>query len=227
MTGGNGAGGAYQYYSVGALTYTANGMTVGIGATLLTVLVSLGDSITATPAPTCTWNGVSMTLVSSWNTTSPGSGAAIFTLVNPASGNYPIVVTVANNYWQCYISAISWKGTETVTGFKSADNVTSTSGAVNNPSVTVATESTGATLVLVGIDQSSTSITASNQTQIFSGGDLVCNAAASYALGGTPNNMHSFTAINVVEAAWAGIHIIAPTVATSSGLLLGTNQGGF
>ena len=225
MTGGNGTAGAYQALTAPGAALSSTGMTVGAGATLLVATLELGGNTTSPSALACTWNGVAMNLACSiYYASGIGTGSAIFTLVNPASGNKTLAATWTGNE-QAFLSSISFTGTDTSTGYKSADKVTGNS-VTSNPSIAVNTESTGATLVVIQ-SLASGLVPPSNQTQVYSGGPGMNNdSSASYALGGTGTNTHNFTALSAAVS-WAGIHIIAPTVVTSSGLLIGASQGGF
>jgi len=133
---------------------------------------------------------------------------AIFALINPAIGNYTLSCSWTGNL-QGYMSGIAFSGTDTVTGYRSADTV-NRSQTTNGPySIPVNTDSAGATVVILGNNGGQPA--ASNQTQIFTSGAAAPNAAASYALGGSSQNTHSFSGGgSASESAWTGIHIIAP-----------------
>lgn len=227
MTGGNGTGGACQEQASATTSVTAtagHSIIVGSGATLLVAILNLADNSLVPTSLACTWNGVSMNLAcSAYNTAGSGNGAAIFTLVNPASGQNALAATWLNTH-QAYLSAISFFGTDTVTGYRSADNATGTN--TGTPiSVSVSTSANDATVCTAG-DQAS-SIVIATQTQIFKDTNLICNGAGSYALGGSSSNTHTFTTTGSTSNAWAAIHIIAPAATPTNNLLLASNQGGF
>ncbi len=228
MTGGNGGGGAYQYLSGGGGTQVTaaagSSITVGASATLLVATLDIGGNNTSPGTPACTWNGTAMNLACSiYNSTSIGAGAAIFTLVKPTSGNKALVGTWSGTNF-ANMSAISFTGTDTVTGYQAADNVTG-NATVGNQSIAINTDANGATVCTINCVSSGLSV--NSQTQIFSGSPTNDNAAASYAIGGSGSNTHTFDVTAGTEEAWAGIHIIAPAAAVISGLLASTNEGGF
>ena len=214
MTGGNGGGGTYQYSSVVNTAGSSTGMTVGVGATLLVAILDLGGNNTTPGALACTWNGVSMNLACSiYTTTSIGAGAALFTLVNPASGNKTLAASWTESLGcQFNLSSLSFTGTDTVTGYNSADNVTgiATSG---NQSIAVNTDANGATVATINCYSSG--LTVNSLTQIFAGSPTNDNGAASYGVGGSGTNTHTFNVTGATAEAWAGIHIIAPNVSLS------------
>jgi hypothetical protein len=209
MTGGN--GGACQYILGNLTSATSTGMTVGASASCLLVLFSLGANSVAVSSPACTWNGVSMNLAMFINNAaSPQLSAGIFVLLNPTSGNHTIAMSWTGAS-DGYISAISLIGTDLVTGYKSADNVTGTATTGITPNIAVNTDVNGATLVIVGDTSGGNAPAPNNQTQLFTNDDSSPNAGASYALGGTGTNTHGFNVLTgAVCVVWAGIHIIAP-----------------
>ena len=219
MTGGNGSGGTNQYTAVAATSISSTGMTVGVGATLLVAIAVINGPNTGSMA--ATWNSVAMAIAAVIQVT--GMTIAIFTLVNPASGNKTLASSWTGSF-NGYLSSISFTGTDTVTGYKSADSVTGSGASQANESLVVNTGSTGATVAALG--DNSGVITVSTQTSIFANTQSAPNGAASYGLGGSGTNTHTFTFASSPIVAWAGIHVIAPPVATG-GLLLTSNQGGF
>ena len=228
MTEGNGT--SVQYNTSAASSLSSTGMTVGSSATLLVAIVELSEGgTTLATAIGCTWNGVAMNqAVLSNYTNTDTNQCVIFTLTSAnglVSGNKTLAASWSSSLMGCYLSALSFTGTDTVTGYKSADNVASGSSATGTNSIAVNTTSTEATLVAISNNGPGVQ-TASNQTQIFSSGGSIPNGCASYALGGSGTNTHSFTTSAATVRSWAGIHILAAAT-TSSGLLLSSNQGGF
>ena len=97
-----------------------------------------------------------------------------------------------------YLSAVSFKETDTVTGVRSADNMT----ASNAQYVRVHTDPSGATVALG--NGGSGGISLQNIT-IFSDTALTYDAGADYALGGSGINFHNFgETMNAIAA----VHII-------------------
>jgi len=221
MTAGNGTGGTYAYQSPAAMSFSSSGMTVGAGATLLVVVLNLQGGSPAPTALACTWNGVSMNLACSvYNTGGAnGAGAAIFTLVNPATGNNVLAASWATRNCFAYMSATSFLGTDTATGYNAPDNVTGsgTSG-TDGSSVSVNTLPDDATLVCIESFQAGAITT--NFSTIYSAYNLNDNAAASYHLGGSGANAHTFAITASSVSAWSGIHIIAAAEAGSGPTIL-------
>jgi len=207
---------AYAYNTTSGTSMSTTGMTVGGSASLLTAILTLNGNVAA---PTCTWNGVPMILAEAGS--GAGAGAYTFTLVDPSPGNHILLASWAGSY-QGYLSSTSWLNTDTVNGYKVADSVSGYSTATGARSVPINTDSTGATLCILGNNGGTPSATSG--TQIFSSGLGGPNAAASYILGGSGANTHSFNGGGLSSAAaWAGIHVIAPlnSSGNQSSLLLG------
>ena len=206
---------SYAYNNTGT-SFSTTGMTVGVGAAELNAIVVLNGTPTAL---TCTWNGVTMILAESGS--GAGMAAYVFTLEAPASGNKVLALAwtgLANGY----ISAISWLNADPVIGYQPGDSASGYSTATGARSVPINTDSTGATLCILGNNGGTPGATSS--TQIFSSGLGSPNAAASYILGGSGANTHSFNGGGSSSAAaWAGIHVIAPrnSSGNQSSLLLG------
>jgi hypothetical protein len=230
MTGGNGPGGFNQESGSKVVTLSSTGMTVGASASLLTAQLGLGDANSTPATPTCTWNGTSMNLAASiYQGTNGGAGTYIFTLVNPTSGNKTLTAVwgtttaIYNN--EAILSAASFLHTDTVTGYKAADTITGSNNGGANPSFTVPTDSAGASLGVLTANVTGT-LSVTTQTKIYASADIGINGAASYGIGGASSNTHTFGCSASSVQAWAGIHIIA-AAATTSGLLMAANQGGF
>jgi hypothetical protein len=204
MTAGNGSGGKYAELASAAATMSTTGMTVGASASLL-IAVAIWDTNTTTPisSPTATWNSVSMSLGANINLAGTAVSAAIFALVSPASGNKTLSLSWTHNA-QVYVSAVSFTGTDTITGINAADNATTS----NVNSLTVTSDTNGATVACYINDTATVPTT--NFTQLFIASDLNGNGAANYNLGGT-SNTHTFTSSPQTASVLAGVHVIAPS----------------
>jgi hypothetical protein len=226
MTGGNGTGtsgpggiaGTYQYMTANGTSISTSGHTVGPSATLLVVGLTIGTANCS--AFGCTWNGLAMKLamLESYHNGLVYCQTGIFTLVNPTPGAKALVASWVTGSPGGYLTSIAFTGTDTVTGYQASDNVTGgqNSGAAN---VVINTAAGDATFCMMGNNGGVPGAT--TQTQLFSSGASAPNGGASYALGGSGSNTHSFNGgTNQVEA-WAGIHILAGAASMSqSGLLL-------
>lgn len=201
MTGGNSSDGDCQQIAA-STTISSTGMTTGASATLLIAVLHWQND--SGGSRTCTWNGVSMTeAISVLNSTL--SRSSIFYLVNPAIGNKTLAASWANSV-DCYMSAVSFTGTNTSTGIQTADNVSGTTGTT----VTVTSTTDGATVAAWGTNGSSPTL---NFTKIYDNAPLNPGAGASYALGGTSNG-HTFTGAGGTAPAWTGVHVIAGSAAS-------------
>lgn len=194
MTGGNGTSGACQKVS-SSTSISSTGMTVGGSATLLVGILCWQNSTSGTRS--MTWNGTSMT--EAVHISGGNQETSIFTLVNPASGNNTLAASWTTSV-DCYMSCISFTGTDTSTGIEAGDSVASTTGTT----VSIPSTSDGATVASwTGNGAAPTT----NFTQIFAQGDLNPGSAASYTTGGSLN-AHTFTGGGTTRA-WAGVHVIA------------------
>ncbi len=212
MTTGNGVGGAYAELATAGELITSSGMTVGSGATLLVVMILLGNTVAQTPV--VTWDGVSMTVGPILLCITGVVQAAIFTLVNPHVGNKTLSASWSTGNATCYMSAISFKGTDTITGINSTD---STSGS-NVASLTVTSSTDGATVATYINDTNTTG--APNFTAIFQATDLGGSPQfmvgyGNYKLGGT-SNIHTFASATE-DVAIVGVHVIASPASISTG----------
>lgn len=202
MTAGDGDGGRCDNTDNGT-SASSDGMTVGASATLLVAVICLQNGTADVTDLAMTWDGVSMTERASVTSSSGGTRdrAAIFTLVNPAVGNKTLAASWTTTS-DAYMSCISFTGTDTITGVNAADNTTAT----NTADIVVPTDSSGATVACYCVNGDDPSVT---QTEIFSEAPLDPGGAASYAIGGTTSNTHSFTSAGSIKAL-AGVHVIAP-----------------
>jgi hypothetical protein len=182
------------------------GFTVGAGATLLVaVFVYQSNDGTDITARTATWNGAAMTEQATVFT-SLFVRVSIFTLVNPASGANTLAGAWTNAS-DCYMSAVSFTGTDTATGVEVADNVTAT----QTTTITVTSTTDGATVAVFGVNGSTPTV---NFTKIFAEAPLAPGGGASYTLGGT-SSAHTFTGAGGTFQALAGVHVIAGAGGTS------------
>lgn len=205
MTGGNGGSGNSQQAS-GATSISSTGMTVGGSATCLIVMITWqAPSSDVTPTSrSVTWNGVAMTeQVFVHSTGSTAQSVGIYSLVNPATGNKTLAASWTNTL-DCYMSAVSFTGTDTTTPVVTAHNTSNT----NATSITVTSTTTGATVAASSKDAGNPTMT---QTAIWANSPFSQGSGGSYAIGGTSNN-HSFTYTGGTAAAQAqaGVHIQAP-----------------
>jgi len=185
-------------------TNSTTGMTVGVGDTLLLCHLTIQGASLLPTGVTVTWNSVSMSLGPS--VTSGLVYTAIFALVSPASGAKTLAANWTNATAGCYMSAVSFTGTDIITGIVTADNQTST-----GTSVTIPSSSTGATSACM-LGQSGGGVTI-NQTQIWEDNGGTPGGGGSYAIGGN-SNVHSFTGGGATNNVVVGVHIIPPSAAT-------------
>jgi hypothetical protein len=197
MTAGNSADGFNQEAS-SVTTISSTGITVGASATLLVAMLTLGTGSVATGI-TMTWNGVSMTAGPTISHTSVVS--AIFYLINPASGAKTLSASWTGLV-DCYMSAVSFKTSDTVTGIKVADSTTAT----QTTSLTVASSTDGATVVNFAEDGGVPTV---NFTKIWAEAPLGPGGGGNFTLGGT-SNVHTFTGGGGANQAIVGVHILAP-----------------
>jgi hypothetical protein len=202
------------------VTSTGNitSMTIGGSGTLLIVMACWDTKVTGR---SCTWNSVSMTEQVLAASASGSRQTGIYTLVSPATGNKNLALSWTGSS-QCYVSAISFTGTDTSTGVNAADNASANGTSVT--SLSVNTSTSGATLVAAcafGGDG-----TPQNQTAIWHDNGLNASAGGSYALGGSGTNNHSFSSLTGTANAFAGVHILssatAYTLSAATGTLLST-----
>ncbi len=226
MTGGNSTDTHSQWIGVAGTSISTTGLTVPSGTTLLLAGLLLAGSSNVPGSPACTWDSVGMNVIATINNSAtPDQFVAAFSLVNPTAGNFTLDATWINST-KGYLTAICFSGTDTATGYKSADTVTNTSTSAGPYAVSVNTASGDATVVFAG-DTGGGAISATNQTSIFVGTQAAGNAGGSYAIGGSGSNSHTFgPAGSAICSAWIGIRVIAPTVSGNK-LLLMNNQGGF
>lgn len=205
MTAGNSADGFNQEAS-GVTSISSTGITVGSSASLLVgVLVFAASSGSMPTSLGMTWNGVTMapgpTIIS--QSGAPYAVVAIFALVNPVFGTKTLQGTWTNAQ-DCYMSAISFTGTDTTTGIQTADNTTAT----QTTSITVPSSADGATVAVFAADGAAPTV---NFNKIFSEAPLNPGGGASYQLGGA-SNAHTFTGAGGTRQALVGVHIIAAAV---------------
>lgn len=203
MAAGNSADGLNQE-ATGATSISSTGITVGGSATLLVAVLAFaqGNASTTPTSITATWNGAVMTAgptVTS-GTGTPYATAAIFYKISPASGANTLAAAWTNSH-DCYMSAVSFTGTDTSTGINAAHSTTAT----GTTTITITSDANGATVAVFAVDGSAPTV---NFTKIFSEAPLNPGGGASYTLGGT-SNAHTFTGAGGSVQALAGIHVIA------------------
>lgn len=194
MTSGNSADGLNQQASA-AVSISSTGMTVGTATLLVGVIVLQGNP----SGIAMTWNSVAMTQQIA-HTVAATATVAIFTLINPTSGNKTLAASWSGAV-DCYMSCASFAGTDTVTGVNASDNIT----ADDATTITVTSSSDGATVAVFGVDGAAPTV---NFTKIFSTAPLNPGGGASYQLSGT-SNAHTFTGAGGTHQSLAGVHIIA------------------
>jgi len=202
MSGGN-QGDTHSTGGVGNTTLTSTGITVGGSATLLVATLCFADGGSGTPptSVTMTWNGVSMTNRASVDdAASSFASSYIFTLVNPTSGANNLVANWTNTK-ECYMSAISFTGTDTTTGVQTSDSVTATS----TTSLTITSTTDGATVATYAADGG---IPTMNFTKLWDYDSEGPGGSGTYTLGGT-SNAHTFTGGSGLRKALAGVHVLA------------------
>lgn len=222
MTAGNSSDG-FNQEAIGATSVSSTGMTIGGAASLLVAMLAFGaGGGTAPTSLSMTWNGVTLTAQAFVVSSGGGAMAAVylFTLVNPATGNRTLAGawTTAQD---CYMSCISFTGTDTVTGVAVADNTTTS----QVTTITVPSTVDGATVAVFAVDGSTPTV---NFTKIWAEAPNNPGGGASYTLGGT-SNAHTFTGGGGTRQALAGVHVIAASGGGSSvtypELERGTNRG--
>lgn len=195
MTAGNSADGLNQQVS-GATTISSTGITVGASATLLVIVLTWGPNNNGAPSTvTATWNGASCTagpLITTSTVTS-----AIFYKINPAAGANTLTASWTNAD-DCYMSAVSFTGTDTSTGIKVAD---STSNAT--ASITITSSTDGATVANFANNNGTPTL---NFNKIYAESPLNPGGGATYQLGGT-SNTHTFS--GGTNQASVGVHVLA------------------
>lgn len=212
MTGGDLDSGRCQG-ATNATSCSSTGMTIGGSASLLIGIIVFGES-TAGTAPSnlaMTWNGVAMTLRANVSSVSGGfhADAYIFSLVSPDTGNHTLQATWSDAQ-DAYMSCVSFTGTDTNTGVEPADNTTAT----QTDTIGVPTEANGATVACFGVDGADPTV---NQTEIFSTAPNAPGGGASYAIGGSTSNSHTFTGAGGSRQALAGVHVIAAPAGAPEG----------
>lgn len=204
MTGGNGVGGASANVSAATALSQAAAMTIGGTATLLIAVIGIQGATLSATSVALTWNGVAMTPGPSQTDAPNAIYCGIFYKINPATGSQTLAATWTNA-GDCEMSCISFIGTDTSTGIKTADNATKTS-AVDPADISV-TSATGDATVAMLLNKNGAASTV-NFTKIFAEAPLNPGSAASYQLGGTSND-HTFTGGAGVSQVMTGVHVLA------------------
>jgi hypothetical protein len=201
MTGGNGTGGLDQTVS-GATSISSTGMTVGASASLLLGLAVWQDNLsTDITSRSMTWDSVSMSEeVTILQTTGTNNlRVSIFKLLAPNAGNKTLAGAWTNTA-DCYVSAISYTGTDIVTGIYVAHSVT----ASGTTQITVTSDASGATVAVFGVNGNAPT---TNFNTIFSDAPFNPGGGGSYQIAGT-SNIHTFTGGGGTIQALAGVHVI-------------------
>jgi hypothetical protein len=209
MTAGNSTDGLNQQVSNSATISSSGGITVGGSASLLVAVFVWQDNLsTDILARSATWNATPMTEGPTILQTTGTNNlrVSIFTLVSPASGA-KILAGAWTNLSDCYMSAASYTGTDTVTGIKVADSVT----ASGTTTITVTSSTDGATVAVFGVNGNVPTV---NFNKIFAEAPLNPGGGASYQIGGT-SNAHTFTGGGGTIQSLAGVHIITGGAASN------------
>jgi hypothetical protein len=194
-------------------------INVPSGSTALWVTVQADDATSSFSAPT--WNGVSMTLIGSVNTSDNLCITRLYGLVNPASGSNSLSVSWSGGAPNVHMLAVSFSGSLTssvaacFTGFVSqANNVAGSSNTVT------VTSATGDLAIAAGNGNNSTTYTI-NQTNIYNQ-TLDFSDAASRAAGAATvvftGTLTGLTATNCI----AGCDVVA---SGGAALVLGWQRG--
>jgi len=201
LTGGDsGDGDTFQGDNVSSKSGT---FTVGADATLLVMLACWGKtSGSGAPASrVATWNtSETMTeaVVNSVESTA-NLTSAIYTLVNPTSGAHTIALSWTGTY-DIYIGVISFKDTDTTTGYNAAHNQTVT----DDTTITITSDANGGTVASFCLDGSTPTM---NFTKVWDNSTFGPGGGGSYNLGGT-SNAHTFTGAGGLHETIVGIHVI-------------------
>lgn len=199
-----------------ATTPAASSASINVpaGSTSLWVTVQVDDATTTITAPT--WNGVSMTLIGSVNTSDNLAVTKLYGMVNPASGSQSLSVAFSGGApTGVHVCAVSFSGSITssvaacFTGFVSQAN--NTAGSSNTVTVTSAV---GDLAIAAGNGNNSSAYTINqtnvyNQTVDFSDAASRAAGAATVAFTGT---LTGLTATNCI----AGCDVVAGSAATQT-----------
>jgi len=198
MTGGN-DGGDVASTTNGSSVSTA-GMTIGGSANLLVVCFSLQDVGSACSGLSATWNGVSMTAGPLLKTIAGnGDTAAIFYLINPATGNQTLAGSWTGS-GDLYLGCASFIGVDTTTPIVTADNQTSATN------VTIPTANGDATVSCSVRDANDPTV---SFTKFYGAQDLNPGGAGQYKLSTGSSDAHTFTYSGGASQATVGVHILA------------------
>jgi hypothetical protein len=205
MTTGNSADGLNQQATSTSISST--GITVGASASLLVVVAYFqtgGSSITNLAG---TWNGAALTVAKQQDGGSSGGSAAVLYIVSPTSGAKTLALSWTTTA-DCYMSAVSFTGSHTTTPLITGDTV----GGNLGTTVTITSDSSGATVATWGINGSTPTV---NFSKIYAEAPLNPGGGASYTLGGSSNG-HTFTGAGGITPAYAGVHIQAAAAGGAS-----------
>jgi hypothetical protein len=203
---GSGTNGASQDITVAGSSISSTGMTVGASATLIVQALALGNVLSSAPASA--WNAVALTNGPSFiqNNLSIYVAALLSYLASPASGNQ----TAAGSWTgltTAVLSCISFTGAG---GIWAADSVATGNQSSGTQSISINTDPNGATVALL-ISSGGGAYSASNQTPWVCDGLAQPNVVASYAIGGSGSNTHTFAGGASASCnALVGIHVVVP-----------------
>lgn len=199
MLAGNSADGLNQQ-ATGVTSISSTGITV-VSASFLGVVVHSQNNTAAITNLAGTWNSIALTKqIQADNTAALNKAtSAILTGISPASGANTLACswTTATDI---YMSAVSFNGTDVVTGVDITHNVSGTSGTT----VTVTSTTDGATIGNWGTNGSTPTV---NFNKIYAEAPLAPGGGATYQLSGT-SNAHTFTGAGGTNPAWTGVHVL-------------------
>jgi hypothetical protein len=200
---GSGSNGASQAITSNGATISSTGMTT-VAPSLIVQALALGNATSS--APSLTWASVALTNGPSFleNNGANYVAALLAYLASPASGNQ----TAAGSWTgstTAVLSCISFTGAG---GIYAPDSIATGNQSSGNQSITINTDPNGATVALL-ISSGGGSFSAANQTPWVCDGLAQPNVCASYAIGGSGTNTHTFTGgasanCNVL----VGIHVV-------------------
>jgi hypothetical protein len=184
----------------GATTVTTSGYTVSAGSNL--AIFGILTTSQDVSSVTMTWNGVSLTRIGTG--ISNNGRVEMFVLVNPATGTQTFTANWTTSS-SAVLGLVTFSGVDQTTPYISADTATNT-GTGATASVSVTSSANGATVAASGFNSATASVTATNQTTLWTNNATTTPTGASYALGGSSNS-HTFTVDRSVSWPAMGIHV--------------------
>lgn len=198
-----------------------SGLTVGAGASLITVHAIWAGTGGLITSPAATWNSSSMTLrVFASRFAASYQSAGIFTLASGetgfVTGNKTINVTWTGNA-DCYLAGASFSGTDTATGINLSDT-TSAVGDATASTIAVTCATGDASLAVYSANGADPTVGGSGADtgpiKIWGRADLNPCGAGAYALGGTTDT-YTFSEGSGNNKVIVGMHVIAATSAAN------------